>query len=104
MADPIDIARAAWPGEWTTDGTFLSLYLPNPFTGSGACGVFAAPSDEIKDGWCVGAWVSGELVVIHGIDLAKTLQLARTTTVRELTPLLRALGADLITAALAATE
>lgn len=105
---PIDIAREVWFGEWTrhaSPGTHeaLVLELPDPFTDQpGPCGV-RVDADEER-GWWVNVCIGGEVVEIHGEDLAATLQLARETTVREFTPLLRALGADLITAALAATE
>lgn len=108
MADPLDLLRAVWPGEWTRQASpgsheALVLELPDPFTDQpGPCAVRVDAEEE--GGWWVSVRVGGELAEIHGADLAETLQLARTTTVREIAPLLRALGADLITAALAATE
>lgn len=108
MADPIDLARAAWPGEWTrqaSPGTHeaLVLELPDPFTDQpGPCVVRVDAEEE--GGWWVSVRVGGELAEIYDADLAEALRLARTTAVRELAPVLRALGADLITAALADTD
>lgn len=109
MADPLDIARAAWPGEWTrhaSPGTHeaLVLELPDPFTDQPGPRVVRADAEE-EGGWWVSVRVGGELAeIIYDADLAEALRLARTIAVCELAPVLRALGADLITAALADTD
>ena len=74
----------------------LLYYQPGP--------VSVRVDAEEEGGWWVSVCVGGELVEIHGDDLAETLRLARETAARELVPLLRAIGADIITAALAAKE
>lgn len=106
MADPLDLARAVWPGEWREnpeDPLDLWIDLPTPIAGDPSRPQVSAFQRDDGE-WCVRVSIGDASVQRHGIDLADTLRLARDATVRDLTPLLRAIGADLITAALAATE
>lgn len=95
MPDPLDLARAVWPGEWTrqaSPGTHeaLVLELPDPFTDQPGPCVVRVYADE-KGGWWVSIFAGGDLVETHDADLAKILRIARRTY-------------RFATAALAATE
>jgi hypothetical protein len=103
--EEVKIVMAAWPGIWTryhnrTDKA-MEMELPDPF-GDGDI-----PRVEVtcKNGeWLVTVCAGGDLVEVYGADLAETVRRAREETARELAPLLRAIGADLIIAALSREE
>lgn len=103
--EEVKIVMAAWPGIWNcchdrTDKA-MEMELPDPFYDGGAPRVEVSRKD---DEWLVTVCAGAEIVEVYGLDLADTVRRAREETAHEIAPLLRAIGADIIIAALAREE
>lgn len=94
MDDPLDIAREVWPGRWRTLGK--DTYIRYAFAQIGG----------FRVQFCL--HTTGEWVVegphedlARGKDLAAVLAVARDEVIASVADVVRAVGADLVTAALA---